>query len=213
MDVIRCALLLLILVTCASAAIVWERQDVEPVVRLEDTAIKVDFPFRVEDGPVTIDKITSTCSCLTAEVPTREYQAGESGTATLTFHVDDRQGIYDRYVLVHTTTGKEYRLEFRAKLPPAYTLSHPLVTWNAGEAGTSKRVRLEVHGGHRLTSVEAKTGRSGVTVEVEPVEAGRLYDLVVTRDPLAKRSVVRVVITTDHPLPARRSLALLVSLP
>jgi hypothetical protein len=200
--VVRDAVLLMLLIPMASAAITWERQEVEPVARLEDTVIRADFPFVVTGSPVTIGEMRSDCPCLVAEVDKREYRPGERGVVRLVFSVGDRQGTYDRHVLVQTTAAGDHRLEFRVKLPLAYTLSQALVKWDAGEDGASKRVRLEVHGGHRLTSVVAEPSHPAVSVHVEEMEKGRLYDLV-----------VRVAITTDHPLPARRSLTLLVALP
>ncbi|MFP4173402.1 MAG: DUF1573 domain-containing protein [Candidatus Hydrogenedentota bacterium] len=102
---IRCgAMGLAFLVTFSAAAqLQWDTQESEHYLEPGQEQVKTAFTFQnLGDGPVTIERISSTCGCTVPELEQRRYEAGESGEIEAVFEAGRLTGRQTSRIIVRT---------------------------------------------------------------------------------------------------------------
>ena len=74
----------------------------------DDPPMTFTFSFtNVGDGPVNIEKLVSTCSCVTASADLQTVSPGERARITLKYDPKGHPGKFERRVFVYTSSGND----------------------------------------------------------------------------------------------------------
>ena len=92
-----------------SAVLRFQTRHIVADIMNEDDAPKT-FVFRFEnagDRKVNIDRLVTTCSCMTAAADRKEVRPGESADITVKYNPKGHPGKFDRKVYVYTDSGND----------------------------------------------------------------------------------------------------------
>jgi hypothetical protein len=158
-------------------------------------------------------QVLPACHCVSA-VPDKEcYAPGERGTIEAVMNLGTVGGRQTRAIDVSFSDGSRQRLMMTAINVPTFALSSGDLVWSDDDdLARARTVRVTVQGDYRISSL-APAHTRWITVQVRPVEPGRVYDVVVTPKPgITQCELEYVVLKSDHPLRDRSEIAISVEI-
>ena len=195
------ALLLGVGAGTARAEIAWANPNQEFQRTAEDRELTANFAFRnAGKTPVTIQKITTTCGCTTAELPKMTWQPGEAGTLPARFIFGGRRGAQAKSIMVATDDGKTAQLSFKCLiLDDGVILSQSLVFWKVGDAAGEKQVDLQIGqpGKVKITAVASTNPR--IAAMLATVREGEKYAVRIRPSDTKSAESGEVFVQTDFP--------------
>ena len=94
----------------------------------------------------------------------------------------------------------------RVSIPPVLELDPVTVKWKVGETPGTREIRFRVLREKPIRVTEVKSSRESVAVELEEIEEGREYRILVTPESTEKIMLGFVRLTTDCELDQYRQM-------
>lgn len=159
-------------------------------------------------APFRLTKLDSSCACLSAEADDLEIAPGAQTTLTAIFDISKLSGEAEKSLFVATDIpgARETRLPVRVSIPPVLELDPVTVKWTVGEKPESREIRFRVLRENPIRVTEVKSSRESVAVELEEIEEGREYQIIVTPESTEKIMLGFVRLTTDCELDQYRQM-------
>jgi len=192
------------------AGLQWETREVRLAAPLGTREAIAWFPFKnTGTTAITVLDVLPTCDCTAAELATRNYGPGESGTVKAVFAFGDRVGPQQTVVEVITNDPAVPRtyLTLWVAIPEVMACRPTLLLWTRGEEVTEQSALVTSLEPHRIAALTLEPSDSrDFVARIEPVEAGKQYRIVVR--PLATATTARIRLRciarldggTEHPL-------------
>ena len=187
----------------------WQTQRINYTVSIADDKAEVAFKFtNTGDRPVTIESVRTSCGCTTAKLDKQTYQPGESGEVTAVFAFGDRTGVQHKRITVKSSEPApapgsspgsspgsnsaegdssesepvvhEDYLYLKVTIPEPVKVRPRMVFWRVGEARAAKTVRVTLDDKQPIKLSLAGVEGDGVSAKLQPVEAGKQYELILT---------------------------------
>lgn len=119
-----------------SERMVWEQTLIEKVANVGDLQIDAVFRFSVQDKPVTIQSIRSSCGCTTASLSKKRFEPGETGEIEVHFKLGARVGAQKKYIMLQVDDPEHpsVELELQVYIPHVIRLEPRFVYWTKGSA-------------------------------------------------------------------------------
>lgn len=168
---------------------------------INDTESTGAFRFvNVDDNPVTIKEVKTSCGCTTANLTKRTYQTGEEGVIFATFKFEERQGRKSKNIDVTTdVSGEPLKLTITALIPEVLKIRPIMVWWKRGEEVRAKTVTIEVNADVPADLKQISFSAEGFDSSVKTLKPSREYEVTVTPRQTEKPVVVSMSIKTDLP--------------
>jgi peroxiredoxin len=174
-----------------------------------DTGTMVQHAFTIKNegqGTLSIDRVLTSCSCTSANLPTKSIPPGGSVELSVKLDLGSQRGAQNRSILVQSNDPDTPNLRLALVGNAIYhvALSPSRVTLGEATAAepftTTVSVRADKTVGEFNVN-ETQTSGDNVTAEVEPLEPGKHYvvRIKVTRDGSGATSQGWVRLLTDHP--------------
>ena len=183
--------------------IVWETTFIEKSANLEVNEVYVNFPFKnAGKTPIKILSAHPLCSCTTLNDMKTTYAPGEKGVLSAKFTVGQRTGIQNKYIDVQTddAPNKTQRLTFRITLPELATVIPNYLIWKMGGMPLSAQtMKLVVTQSDPVHILQATSSDENFKVEVQTVQRGFKYNIVVRPISLLAPFKSSITIRTDYP--------------
>lgn len=131
-------------------------------------------------APVVLTKLDSSCSCLKVEADTDTIAPGGSATITAVFDIAKLSGESEKSVYVTTDIpdSHETRLTVKVSVPAVASLEPNMLTWPLGSEPAPREAVFRVLREKPIRVLEATSSRESVSVELQTVEEGREYRIV-----------------------------------
>ena len=172
----------------------WTTQRIEMKTKPGDKEAIGVFHFVNSGGSsVTITSVQPSCGCTSATLEKRLYAPGEQGEIKAIFTLGDRVGEQEKSVYVTTDESPSARtsLVLHVNIPELLTYSPRLLIWDIGSALAEKATILSANDNLKITAVEfSSPAPKELVPRLEPVEAGRKYQLLVR--PVSTAQVMNV---------------------
>lgn len=195
------ALILAVIFTTGSLSaevLQWEKRVIEVTASPRQERVKVAFIFKNSSNQqVTIQSVTSSCDCTTAELKKKAFAPGEAGQIDVVFEVGNRKGPQFKSITVSTeeNPSEPIVLTLRVKIPELVEFTPHLLTWRVGEEPTEKSVEILVVPDPLITVIEAHSETPGIETRLEIIKPNRQYRLIVkpasTTDSLRSTLVIK----------------------
>ena len=150
------------------------------------------------DKPLEIEKLASTCECLSVTIDKNPIPAGETAVITGVFDTEKLHGKSERKINVFTDQQQRpVFLTTRIETREIYKIEKPMTNWKIGEAPKSKIVQFRVLRDEPIHVLSAESKRKEVTCEIITLEEGKAYDLKLTPESTENSLLGIVRIETD----------------
>ncbi len=150
------------------------------------------------DKPLEIEKLASTCECLSVTIDKNPIPAGETAVITGVFDTEKLHGKSERKINVFTDQQQRpVFLTTRIETREIYKIEKPMTNWKIGEAPESKIVQFRVLRDEPIHVLSAESKRKEVTCEIITLEEGKAYDLKLTPESTENSLLGIVRIETD----------------
>jgi hypothetical protein len=192
------------LVPPARAEVVWENRSLELEAAPGSPEVVGRFRFTNRGpGELRISSVRTTCGCTTAALARQNYAEGEQGEIIATLH-DEAVGTTRKALHVFYTVGggAESSVELTlTMLRREYVRVTPdLVLWRDSQQPlTPQTAMLEVVHDQPIQLVGVTANREGFTAELQTIEPGRKYHLVVTPTVTEGPAYASFTIGSDFP--------------
>lgn len=176
----------------------WEQRVIEKTATRQEI-VKVAFRFRNTSGRlVTIESVTPSCDCTTAELKKNTFSPGEQGQIDVVFNVADRTGEQDKTITVTTAESPKEPIELllKVKIPLLIEITPRLLTWEVGEAATEKSVDISLVAEPVIAVTGAKSKDPEMQIRLEAILPHQKYRLFVKPESTARPRRSTFVITT-----------------
>ncbi len=131
--------------------------------------------------PIKIKLLESRCACLSVEIDADPVPPGETATVTGVFDIAKMRGISEKNIMISTEQNPEIQfLRARIEIAPIYTIEPSMTSWKIGEEPETKIVEFRVSRDKPIQILNAESKREEVSCEVEVVEEGKAYNLLLT---------------------------------
>lgn len=155
-----------------------------------DQKVVRDFVIKnAGDEPLQITDVKTTCGCTVAKPAVNTLAPGEETKVTVTFDLKGKQGPQTKKITVLTNDPQtpQYYLELTGTSVALVMLEPGLINFGKIEDTEPRTEKIRVYTTRpdytfELTDVTV-SGAAPVTAVVEPVAAGRDYNIVVTTNP------------------------------
>lgn len=218
----------------AGAAMSFERTVIDAGEMPEDT-VPPEYMFRWENTgkePVTVLKISTTCSCAVPSFEKKAVMPGEKSSLKITYHPKGHPGNFDRKIFLYTDkSGSKpaavlgLKGKVIPKLKPLWAFSYQMgelylkrktVKFDAGSKGEERILCLNAGGSPVSWGVETNLLPPYMKVRFEPevIPAGGYGDIVISYDPegapvrLLKN--IPVILTGINVPPSQRTVTVIV---
>lgn len=188
------------------ADLAWDDKSIQLNAASDARDATAAFPFQnTGESSVTILSTKTSCGCTTATLSQTTFQPGESGQIDVAFAFGERTGKQSKTIVVTTDDPESptTTLRLRVDIPVLWETKPRFVYWQAGDEPESKRLAVEIKHDQPIRLLEIESDNPAFTAEIEPVEEGKKYEIVVTPTPetLAAGQSVRGLlrIKTDFP--------------
>lgn len=182
-------------------------------VRADASADKVtaDFPFTNQsDKAVTVSHYDSTCSCMSVQITggKTRYEPGESGVIRTQFDMGNFSGTVDKVVVVWLDDAPEdepsVTLTVRVHIPVLVAMTPKTLKWEMAGKGEPQTIEIRMNHSEPI-KVKSVTGSSeAFGYQLETIEEGKSYDLVVTPKTLDAPALGIFRVETDCELEKHR---------
>ncbi len=196
------AVLFLTLTSQLVAQLEFENNKVNVKAKVGDEKKSGFFKFKnVGDYPITIIKVKASCGCTTTKLDKKEYFPGESGEITATLKIGYREGLQTKNVYVQTSDPKKpkYNLTLQVDIPKIAKVQPRLLVWRISEEAVSKKMSIEFLIDDPIHVLRVENGVKNFKTEIEEIEKGRKYNIIVTPLSTEKRQQSIINIHTDYP--------------
>jgi len=130
---------------------------------------------------VTIIGIDTSCDCTEATPSAQTIAAGATGRINAKFTLGDRQGVFERLIMVTTDEAKEpVTLRVQLDVPEIATLTPRSVEWKLNGPAWEKAVDIVVTQGLELTITKVLPTSGLFNHRLEIVEPGHRYRLLLS---------------------------------
>lgn len=195
----------------ASAGLVFDATELKETADVTSETHEVRFSFRVEGTePITIENVTTSCSCISAGADKKVYQPGETGEVKAVFKLGAFEGEQLKTLQVHSSDSmaRSRQLQVRINIPKVYELTPEMTTWTVGEEPEAKTVTVKVLGDQAIEITEALSSREAVKAELREITKGREYQVVLKPDSTEKPMLGAVKLSTSSSVPRLQSKTL-----
>lgn len=166
--------------------------------------VTADFPFHNRtDRKVTIKSYESTCSCIAAEVSGGKltYAPGESGVMRATFRMENFSGTVDKTIPLWLDNDPEgspsVTLTVRVHIPVLIKTEPKTVQWSLGAEAAPQTIRIRIDQPEPIRVTSATTSSPAFTLNLNTIEEGRAYDLVVAPKSTDTQGIAVIRLETD----------------
>jgi hypothetical protein len=189
------------------AAMVWDQSEVRHVAVPGETFFDARYQFVVEDRPVKVLAVRSSCGCTTAQIERRLYQVGEKVEVVLHFEYGERIGLQQKLVEIETDDPEQklQRLRLEVRIPQVLSFEPRFLYWKKGEAVHAEQfigLVFDVDQPIRIVSVSADTPQLQLRLIEEqdkPLRIGVLPVIAEGAIPFF-RAVISVEVESELPL-------------
>lgn len=188
---------------CGKDELVFKDKVIPVDVAPAQDSITASFTFTNKSGaPVTINKISVSCTCTTAGTKDNKltYAPGESGTVTAVMKTGNFTGTVDKDLTVHAN-GVDYKLVIRAKIPALIRMEPRKLEWTQGGPATPKTITVTITGDMPLNLTTVDLTGDAFNYEPVTVKKGRQYKVVVTPKSTDNLSFNTIWVRTDSTIP------------
>ena len=218
----------------AGAAMSFERTVIDAGEMPEDT-VPPEYMFRWENTgkePVTVLKISTTCSCAVPSFEKKAVMPGEKSSLKITYHPKGHPGNFDRKIFLYTDrSGSKpaavlgLKGKVIPKLKPLWAFSYQMgelylkrktVKFDAGSKGEERILCLNAGGSPVSWGVETNLLPPYMKVRFEPevITAGGYGDIVISYDPEGAPARmlknIPVILTGINVPPSQRTVTVIV---
>jgi hypothetical protein len=170
----------------------------------EDEEITTTFVFHNNGGkPVTVLKLDSSCSCLSADMDKRVYGPGEKGVGKAVFKISSFVGRHEKtlHVVTDDPAQPEWVVPFVIEVPAVVDIEPKNLQWWLGDPADPKKYVVKMTGDQPMKILKITTTRPKVEFSMKEVKPGREYE--VTLKPLTTDEVMLGALTfeTDSTIP------------
>lgn len=160
-------------------ALEWKTKQLSVKAAPLQQTIETAFEYtNTGDKTVTILDIDTSCDCTEATPSAQTIAPGASGRISARFTLGDRQGVYERLIMVTTDDAKEpVILRVQLDVPEHAVLTPRSVEWKLNGPAWEKAVDIRVADGLELTVTNVLPTSGLFNHRLETVEAGRHYRL------------------------------------
>lgn len=188
--------------------LVFEKPLLELQAGMNQDKVVVEFPFTVAgDEEVEIAEYDAPCSCLTARISDNgrlKWRPGEKGVVQGIFELGNiREPVITKLIVLRMKgeTEPSVKLTTRLHIPQQLTVEPKTLFWTQGAAPEPQRFQLTVNGDEPLRIVDLSGTNPNFPFELETIEEGRRYEIVVTPQSLESRGFGVLRIKTDSKYP------------
>ena len=133
------------------------------------------------DRPVTITRVDTSCDCLDAEPDSKVIAPGATGHIRARFTVAGLNGTYHRTITVTSDDAQTpVALTVDLQVPEVASLTPRSLEWALNRPAEAKTVEIQIAAGLDLTLGPVKATSDDFVLQLETIEAGRLYRLHAT---------------------------------
>lgn len=176
--------------SAAYGELIFEKKEIEAVVRDNDTSAVIEFKFKnAGSKPAKVVRIESSCSCLKAETSNPSVLPGEDGKIDARFVVGDRTGEQVSNLTVTTDIPDQpvIRLTLKVKIPIFLEISPVALFWPVGGNLDPKKISVrKPQSAHVLVGLEVVSTSENFTTKLITVRPGLDYEIEVTPKSTAK---------------------------
>ncbi|HWA27785.1 MAG TPA: DUF1573 domain-containing protein [Lacunisphaera sp.] len=170
---------LLSFLTLPAVALEWKTKEISvkaaPLQKIAETS----FDFTNTGAKVvTILGIDTSCDCTEATPSSQTIAPRATGRINAKFTLGDRQGVFDRFIMVTTDEAKEpVTLRVQLDVPELAVLTPRSVEWKVNSPAWEKAVDIQVTEGLELTVTNVLPTSGLFNHRLETIEPGRHYRL------------------------------------
>lgn len=196
--------------SCALGGMEFEAKLVEVEAAADDEQAQVEFKFsNTGDKEVIISHIDPDCDCLTVQasggttLPNRtiRYRPGESGVIRSIFKIGNSTGTVDQVVAIwlkgDPKKDPSIRLTARIKVPQLVHMEPRTLKWQLGSEATPQRITISMNHDKPIEVTKMECTSPSFRTELKTVEAGKLYEVLVTPVSTETPGIGVVQIETD----------------
>ncbi len=153
-------------------ALQWTSRTVALQAQLDERSVRAVYVFRnVDDRPVRILAVKTSCGCTTTIRPKESYAAGESGAIKVDFEIGGFTGRQEKQIWVTTDADPERTEELRliVDIPQLLTVVPRIVWWSIGNECADKTVTITVHPDAKAGTPEIRSGDANMSHRLERI--------------------------------------------
>jgi hypothetical protein len=162
----------------AVAALQWDSMKTEVQACSGDQEATAVFSFRnTGKFPVTINSVSTSCGCTTAELAKNTYAPGETGEIKARLQLRGLTGHQEKWIMVATDEmpPKPTILVLVAEIKELVVCAPRLILWKKGESPSEKQIDIVAGDSETIEQLTAAEDKPSVTVRVECLEPGKRY--------------------------------------
>lgn len=190
----------------ALADLTWDDKSIQLSAASDTREAAAAFMFKnTGESPITVLSTKTSCGCTTATLSRTTFEPGESGQIDVAFAFGERTGRQSKTIVVTTDDpdSPTTTLRLRVDIPVLWETRPRFVYWQAGESPEPKRLAVAIQHDEPIRLIEVESDNPAFTAEIEAVEEGQQYEVVVTpnAEALATGQTVRGLlrVKTDFP--------------
>ncbi len=186
----------------AMAELRWTATELTSHPEQADAFATAAFSFEnVGKSPIEVKSIAKSCKCVNVTAEVRTYAPGERGTVTLAVDRKIHPGRIEQSATVVTDDATTPNQLLRIKMIPkrSLTIEPEQVTWQQGEPGEPKIVKLTVDPKSPVGVLYAVSSSESVKATLKTIERDRDYEVTLTPTDTQAATRATVTIKTDAP--------------
>ncbi|MGI8603626.1 MAG: DUF1573 domain-containing protein [Verrucomicrobiales bacterium] len=189
------------------AGLVFESAHIKSAARPAEAQHEVRIPFTAQGSQsISIQRIDSTCGCLSAKANKETFAAGDKGYITAIFKLGGFEGEVTKslYVITDDPEHPKKHLTVSIMVPKLFEITPEVTSWTLGEEPAAKTVSFKVLQEKPVEITGVTSTRDNFKAEWKEVEKGRLYEITLTPTSTAQPVLGALRIETTSELPRYR---------
>ncbi len=170
-----------------AGGLVFEQELVEIHAPMDAKTVVAEFKFENKsDKPVTIAKFDKVCACISVQVSDGKlnYAPGEGGVIRATFEMGNFAGVIDKTVVLWFDGDPENKpgqvLTVRVHIPVLVVMNEKTLKWTIDSPPETRKIDITIDYSQPIKIVATTCTSENFKVEVNTLEAGKHYELLVT---------------------------------
>ena len=176
----------------------WDQRVIEKTA-VRHEIVKVAFRFKnTSDRPVTIQSVTPSCDCTTAELKKATFAPGEQGQIDVVYNVADSMGTEFKSIAVTIADNPNESIELllKVQIPRLVEITPLLLTWRIGEEPVEKSVDISLVAEPVISVTGVSTKDANMEPRLVTIVPNRAYRLFVKPGSTARPRRTAFSITT-----------------